>query len=93
LEEEPAGGARIIRFLDRLELSPELQEEPGELWAAAEVKRLKCAAAAFPERAPVTGARLGLAEAVLHAAETCLHAASLISNQPPAIGALADPGQ
>jgi len=38
LEEEPAGGARIIRFLDRLELSPELQEEPGELWPAAEVK-------------------------------------------------------
>lgn len=93
LKEEPAGSACILSRPDRLELASKLQQEPCELRPPAQLEPLERAAAFLPERAEPARARLDLAEAFLHAAHTCFHAASLTKEPPSAIGTVADVNQ
>ena len=93
LKEEQAGSAGSLLCPGGLELASELKQELSELRPFVELDVPESAAAPLPDRAKFTRARLELAEALLHAAKTCLHVDSLAMERPLAIGTLADATQ
>jgi hypothetical protein len=93
LIEESARIARILSRPGRLELTPELQQEPSELRPSAQLEVPEGTAASLPEWAQIARARLNLAKAFLHPARTHLHAASVTTKSRAAIGTLTDVSQ